>query len=215
MRCKAKLYVTLGKRRFVTAVYKQYTRGDKATWTQKAIGAKIRRLETSSAKSNSKSNGRIFKDHLAQRKVELPRQDTRISQSVSQMQQTEALKPSHSRLQEMRKQVDQVMIDIDKLVRFTARCSSDDDLELKNEIDNDVAKATAVRLLSLNRATTSKDIQAKDNIIEMTEEIAAIAEACLASVRTIGSSLDELEEFPILPFSELTQKWANSPNNYE
>ncbi|CAK4084306.1 unnamed protein product [Aphanomyces euteiches] len=164
-----------------------------------------------------------------QRKVELPRQDTRISQSVSQMQQTEALKPSHSRyfeldediradifrLQEMRKQVDQVMIDIDKLVRFTARCSSDDDLELKNEIDNDVAKATAVRLLSLNRATTSKDIQAKDNIIEMTEEIAAIAEACLASVRTIGSSLDELEEFPILPFSELTQKWANSPNNYE
>ncbi|KAH9086803.1 hypothetical protein Ae201684P_000222 [Aphanomyces euteiches] len=190
MRCKAKLYVTLGKRRFVTAVYKQYTRGDKATWTQKAIGAKIRRLETSSAKSNSKSNGRIFKDHLAQRKVELPRQDTRISQSVSQMQQTEALKPSHSR-------------------------NADDDLELKNEIDNDVAKATAVRLLSLNRATTSKDIQAKDNIIEMTEEIAAIAEACLASVRTIGSSLDELEEFPILPFSELTQKWANSPNNYE
>ncbi|KAH9116028.1 hypothetical protein LEN26_010384 [Aphanomyces euteiches] len=150
-----------------------------------------------------------------QRKVELPRQDTHISQSVSQMQQTEALKPSHSRLQEMRKQVDQVMIDIDKLVRFTARCSSDDDLELKNEIDNDVAKATVVRLLSLNRATTSKDIQAKDNIIEMTEEIAAIAEACLASVRTIGSSLDELEEFPILPFAELTQKWANSPNNYE
>ncbi|KAG9414883.1 hypothetical protein AC1031_008297 [Aphanomyces cochlioides] len=137
-----------------------------------------------------------------QRKVELPRRDQRISQSVSQMQQTEAPKPSHSRLQEILKQVDQVMIDIDKLVHFTARCSSDDDLELKNEIDNDVAKATAVRLLSLKRATNSKDIQTKDNIIEMTEEMAAIAEACLASVRTIGSSLDELEEFQILPFAE-------------